>query len=60
MKRFQDELITKPLLLDLHMNKDVFTQHLKEHLLETKYIPIYVVSSSKKIAFKDMITLLNF
>jgi hypothetical protein len=42
------------------MNKDVFTQHSKEHLLEAKLIPLNVVGPSKKIAFKDMIALLDF
>jgi len=60
MKGCYDELITKPLVLDLHMNKDVFTQHSEEHLLEVKLIPLGVVGSSKKITFKDMIALLDF
>jgi hypothetical protein len=42
------------------MNKDMHTQHSKEHLLEVKLILVGVVGPSKKIAFKDMITLLNF
>jgi hypothetical protein len=42
------------------MNKYVLTQHSEEHLLEEKLIPLGVVGPSKKIAFKDMIALLDF
>ncbi len=36
MKGHKNELITKPLPLDLHRNEDVLAQHLKEYLLEVK------------------------
>jgi hypothetical protein len=36
MKGDYNELITKPLLLDMHMNEDMFSQHPKGCLLEAK------------------------
>jgi len=36
MKGCLDELITNPLLLDLHKSGVVFPQHLKERLLKAK------------------------
>jgi hypothetical protein len=38
----------------------VLAQHPKEHLLEVKQIFARVISPSKKIAFEDMITPLDF
>jgi hypothetical protein len=48
-----------PLLQDLHMNEDMFAQHLKEHLLKAKQIFVHVVGPSKKIEFEDRIAPLD-
>jgi hypothetical protein len=58
MQVWEDELITKP--LDLHMNEDIFTWYLKDHILETKQTPAHVNYPPKKLVTEDKIEPLGF
>ncbi len=59
MKGCLDEPITKALLLDLHMSKNVLVERLKEHLLKAKKIHVHVVGPLRKIAFENKIAPLD-